>query len=138
MITQKGLIASLPFAAFLAGLPVAVSAEEADVPSASAFAPMQRYAIAYPEPRDVAEFYVRDLGMKARAADFEEFDHPNDRSMRIVLVTVDGIADDTVGAVQLRLGLRFSEGSWEAVEAGMRRKCQRGANAGEWTREVCP
>ncbi len=86
----------------------------------------------------MAEFYLRDYGFRPRHAEFEEIDHPTDRSMRIVLMTVDGIADDAVKGVQWRFGMRTSAGSWEAVEAGMRRKCQRGDNAGKWTKAVCP
>lgn len=116
----------------------AEDANSAKAPPVTAFSPIQRYAITYDDPRDVAEFYLRDLGIKARDAQFEEIDHPSDVSMRVVLVTVDGIRDDSVRGIQLRLGVRASAGSWEAVEAGMRRKCYRGENAGQWTKGVCP
>ncbi|MEL6531284.1 MAG: hypothetical protein AAFQ27_15100, partial [Pseudomonadota bacterium] len=100
--------------------------------------PIQRYAITYDDPRDVAEFYLRDFGIKARDAEFAEVEHPSDVAMRIVMVTVDGIRDDSVKGIQLRLGVRASAGSWEAVEAGIRRKCYRGDKAGQWQKDVCP
>ncbi len=137
---KTGMLAIMPVAALLAG-GATLSAENADsaqIPPASEFNTIQRYAISYDDPRDVAEFYLRDYGFRPRHAEFEEIDHPTDRSMRIVLMTVDGIADDAVKGVQWRFGMRTSAGSWEAVEAGMRRKCQRGDNAGKWTKAVCP
>lgn len=118
-----------------------VSASETDafeIPPASAFHPIQRYAISYDEPRDLAEFYLSDAGLKAYHADFREFDHPGDASMRVMLVTIDGIRSEAVGGVQWRFAMRFSKGSWEAEEAGIRRKCNRGANVDKWTRDVCP
>lgn len=118
---------------------LALSPAEAREPSASDFNAIQRYAIAYDEPRDVAEFYVRDAGLNPRDASFEEIDDPSRRSDKIVLATVEGIHGPVQG-VQWRLHLRFnvSDSSWETVEAGMRRKCASGQTAGEWTKEVCP
>lgn len=138
---NKKLLAAAPLAALLAGGATVLSAENpgsGGVPSANEFNPIQRYAITYDDPRDVAEFYLRDFGLKAYDAEFQELDHPSDASMRVVLVTVDGIRDDVVQGVQWRFGVRASAGSWEAVEAGMRRKCYRGQNAHQWTRDVCP
>ncbi len=138
---KKYLLATLPVAGLLVGGASVLHAEDtksAEAPPVSAFSPIQRYAISYDDPRDIAEFYLRDFGIKARDAEFEEIDHPSDVSMRIVMVTVDGIRDDSVQGIQLRLGVRASAGSWEAVEAGMRRKCYRGDNAGQWTKGVCP
>ncbi len=138
---KNALFAALPVAALLAGGSTALSAgsgEATVAPPASEFSPMQRYDIAYDKPRDVAEFYLKDFGFRKYDADFEDLDHDADSNMRVVLVTVDGIRDDSVGGVQMRFGLRASRGSWEAVEAGMRRKCRRGENAGKWTKDVCP
>lgn len=134
---KKNIIAMVPVAALLTGGMTALSAENSGsvpVPPASEFNAIQRYAISYDDPRDVAEFYLRDYGFKPRHAEFEEVAHPSDRSMRIVLVTVDGLADDSVKGVQWRFGMRTSEGNWEAVEAGMRRMCYRGENAGSGRR----
>ena len=138
---KKPVFVMAPVAVLLAGGASALSAEASDakaIPPASEFNTIQRYAISYDDPRDVAEFYLRDYGFRPRHAEFEEVAHPDDRSMRLVLVTVDGIADDAVKGVQWRFGMRTSEGSWEAVEAGMRRKCHRGDDAGKWTKAVCP
>ena len=138
---KKSAFATIAMAALLAGGATTLSAESSDtaqIPPASEFNTIQRYAISYDDPRDVAEFYVRDYGFRPRDAKFEEVEHPTEQSMRIVLVTVDGIADDAVKGVQWRFGMRTSAGSWEAVEAGMRRKCHRGDNKGKWTKAVCP
>lgn len=137
----RNWFAALPAATLLFGgatVLFAVDSEAAEIPPSSAFNPVQRYAISYDDPRDVAEFYLRDIGIKPRDAEFHEVAHPSDVSVRIMLVTVDGIEDDAVQGIQWRFGMRTSEGSWEAVEAGMRRKCYRGANAGQWQKEVCP
>jgi len=138
---KRTLFATLPVAALLVGGATVLSAETAEtaeVPPASAFNAIPRYAISYDATRDVAEFYLRDMGFKLRDAEFQEVAHPSDVSMRIMLVTVDGIKDDSVRGMQWRLGMRTSGGSWEAVEAGTRRKCYRGENAGKWTKDVCP
>ena len=140
-MTKKSLFVTLPVAALLAGGAATLSAESSEIeiaPPASEFVPIQRYAISYSEPRDVAEFYLKDFGFKTYDAKFTELDHNADQNMRVVLVTVDGIKDDAVRGVQWRFGLRPSAGSWEAVEAGIRRKCQRGDNTDQWTKDVCP
>ncbi|MEM6499024.1 MAG: hypothetical protein AAF709_20165 [Pseudomonadota bacterium] len=135
---KRTLLAALLVSAGISGGAASLSAETAEVPPSSAFNPIQRFAISYDEPRDIAEFYVREFGLKARDAKFEEVPHPSQTSMRIMLVTAEGLKDDSVEGLQMRLDLRFASGNWEAVEAGMRRKCYRGPNAGEWTRDVCP
>ena len=141
MKTTRLLLAALPIAAgctFGAAVLSAKSGEDRVAPPATEFAPMQRYAIGFDKPRDVAEFYMRDFGFSQYDADFTELDHDADSRMRVVLVTVDGIEDDAVQGIQMRFGMRPSEGSWEAVEAGLRRKCYRGENAGKWTKDTCP
>nr|WP_298898487.1 hypothetical protein [uncultured Altererythrobacter sp.] len=113
------------------------SATEA-VPPQDAFTPIERYGITYDEPRDIAEFYLKQYGIHRNDADMHEVRHPSDRSMRILIVTVVEVEDPSITGVQWRFGARFSEGQWQAIEAGMRRKCARGENAGEWTKSVCP
>ncbi|MBT8389776.1 MAG: hypothetical protein HKP43_02625 [Altererythrobacter sp.] len=108
------------------------------VPPQDAFTPIERYGITYDKPRDIAEFYLNQFGLHRNDANLREVRHPSDRSMRILIVTVDEVEDPSVTGVQWRLGARFSEGQWQAIEAGMRRKCARGENAGEWTKSVCP
>lgn len=108
------------------------------VPSASDFNTLQRYAIGFDEPREAAELYIKDFGLKPRDAKYDIIDGANRRSDKILIATIEGIEDPTVQGVQWRLLIRFSEGNWEAVEAGMRRKCHNGANAGQWTKDVCP
>ena len=62
-----------------------------------------------------------------------------DRSVRTMLVTVaDGLQDPSIRGIQLRFDLRNSPDGWEAVEVGLRRKCQRGPDMENWTRDVCP
>ena len=112
--------------------------EDPAVPPADAFTPIERYGITYDKPRDIAEFYLQRFGLHRNDADTYEVKHPTDRSMRIMIVTADGLANGSVQAAQWRLGIKFNEGQWQAVEAGMRRKCARGENAGQWTKEVCP
>lgn len=135
------LIPTLALSVLLLGGATSLSAqggEVSEVPPESAFFHVQRYAITYEEPRDIAEFYIREFRFKKYDAKIEEIRHPSDRSMRIVFITLNDIDDAAVQGVQLRLGLKFSEGQWQAVEAGMRRKCARGESAGEWTKSVCP
>lgn len=108
-----------------------------DLPS-SEFKPMQRYDINYEKPRDMAEFYVRTLGLPPRAAKYEQGRDPGNPKQRIVIATVNRIADPQVKAIQWRIALKAQGGGWETVEAGLRRKCQNGPNTNEWTSELCP
>ncbi|MBV7265537.1 hypothetical protein [Erythrobacter ani] len=138
---KRGLLVAFPVAALFmggAGTPSAEASETAELPPISAFAPIQRYAISHDEPHDHVDFYLRDYGMRANGAVIAEMAHEKDPNLRVVLVTIDDMEDDAIAGVQWRFDLRSSAGRWKAVEAGMRRKCQRGPNAGEWTREVCP
>jgi len=130
---------ALSMAALLAGT-TAVSAQKSDktAPPASDFSPIERFAISYDDPHDMAKFYLRDFGIRARDADFDESRDPADPNIKVMLITVDGIADDSVKGLQMRLGMRASQGGWETIEAGVRRKCRRGDEAGSWTKNVCP
>ncbi|MEM1195344.1 MAG: hypothetical protein AAGH57_04520 [Pseudomonadota bacterium] len=132
--------ASLTAAAFLATGSPALLAEvsEAEIaPDASAFSPIQRYAIAFDQPRDLAEFYLRDFGLKTYGTKIQELDHPTDPNMRVLLITLDPVEGDAVTAVQWRFDISSDKGMWRTETAGIRRKCPNGPNAGEWTRDVC-
>lgn len=131
-------IAKISLAALLASGGASLAAQDAGSPSESEFNPIQRYDIAFDDRRDVAEFYAERYGFKMRDAASREVEHPSDPYMRVMLLTFDGIRDDAVQGVQFRLGLKANAGRWEAAEAGMRRKCYRGDNSGEWTKDVCP
>ena len=141
MIIKHAKAAILPAIAALTVTPASLSAEESasamSLPS-SEFAPMQRYNISYQDPEDIAEFYLRTLGLKMRDADVEEGRNPRNPKHKIVIATVKGINDPTVNAIQWRLELKSEGGYWEAVDAGLRRKCSNGPNANQWTRELCP
>lgn len=141
MITRHAKWAILPALAALAGTAATASAEDGtsaiSLPS-SEFAPMQRYNISYQDPEDLAEFYLRTLGLKIRDADLEQGRNPRNPRHKVVIATVKGINDPQVNAIQWRLELKSEGGYWEAVEAGLRRKCQNGPNPNQWTRELCP
>ena len=141
MNKRKSLMTVLTFAAFAAGASPALSAKgdgDKVAPPASEFAPIQRYAIAYDRPRDLAEFYLREFGLKTYGAKIEQLDHPTNSDMRVMLITIDPIKSGMVTAVQWRFDLSSSGGMWRTDTAGMRRKCSNGSNPDEWTREVCP
>ena len=134
------LKAGLPLTALIVGVS-ALSAQDADskmAPPKSDFAPIERFAIAYEEPRQMAEFYVRDYGINPYDAEYKELRDPEDPYMRVWMVTVDGIADNSVKGIQFRLGLRADRGSWRTIDAGVRRKCYRGENVDSWTTDTCP
>lgn len=138
---KNAVLVSLTVLAFCAGSASAQMPDEslaAEIPTADAFNPIQRYAIVFDKPRDVAEFYLKNDEFNPYHADFEVIDDPSSSTDRILFATIDGIKDDAVQGIQWRFRMRPSEGRWEAVEAGMRRKCYRGENAGEWTRDLCP
>lgn len=141
MIMKNLKWAVLPVVALMTGATATVSAQDGTsaltLPS-SEFAPMQRFDTNYEEPKDMAEFYVQTLGLSARDAEYEEGRNPRNPRHKVVIATVEGIDDPKVSAVQWRLELKAEGGGWEAVEAGLRRKCQNGPNANQWTREVCP
>ena len=133
MAGPAALLAALSAPALLAQAPGA-----SPVPDASAFTPVPRYAIAFDQPRDLAEFYLRTYGLKTYGADIEQFDHPGDENKRVLLITIDPIKGSQVSGVQWRFDIAPSEGTWSTVEAGMRRKCSSGPKAGEWTKDECP
>lgn len=141
MMKKAVSLAILPVAAAFAISGAGLSAMDdhgADMPDATEFNPMQRYAITYDNPRDIAQFYLNDYGVSLSQTDVTTMQDPDNVSIRVMLVTLDGIRDDAVQGLQWRFALRTSEGSWEAAEAGVRRKCYRGDNAGEWTKDICP
>ena len=128
-----GAVVSCGLAPVAAGEP-----DRAVDPGADRFNPIQRYDFAAEEPRGLAAFYLERFGARLKDAKVETLDHPDDATLRVALVTIDGIRDDAVKGLQWRFAMRSTEGRWEAVEAGMRRSCYRGENAGNWTRELCP
>ena len=135
---KKALFAILPTALVAGVLGTAVSAEDIEVPNASEFNYINRYAIAYDKPRDLAEFYLRDAGFSKYDADIDVVEDPANPDRRVVIITVEPIKNTQVKGMQWRLGIRSVARRWEAVEAGMRRKCVSGPNADKWTRDVCP
>ena len=141
MTNIKSLVAILAAATFAVGASTALSAKgdsDKAAPPASDFAPIQRYAIAYDRPRDLAEFYLGEFGLKTYGAKIEQLDHPTNPDMRVMLITIDPLKEGSVSGVQWRFDISSSGGMWRTETAGMRRKCSRGANPNEWTREVCP
>ena len=135
---KKALIAIMPAAALLAGGASVANAEEKLAPPPSEFSPIQRYAITFDRPRDVAEFYLREYGLKSYGVDFEQLDHETDDTLRVLLITVDPIKNETVRGVQWRLDMRRMNGAWRTVDAGIRRKCTKGADTTQWTKDTCP
>lgn len=124
-------------AALSAPVLLAQTPQSSTVPEASAFSPIQRYAIAFDKPRDLAEFYLRSFGLKTYGAKIQELDHPTDADWRVLLITLDPVKGDAVTAVQWRFDISSDKGMWRTETAGIRRKCPSGTDAGEWTREVC-
>ena len=116
----------------------AVRADTNEVPSAAEFAPIQRYAIAYDEPRDLARFYLREAGFFKYDGEIEVLTDPADTDRRVMLVTVEPLADAKVKGVQYRFAIRSVARRWQAEDAGMRRKCQSGTDADRWTTDTCP
>lgn len=141
MIIKNSKWTVLPVIALMTGATATVSAQDGasalSLP-ANEFAPMQRFDVNYEEPEDMAEFYVQTLGLSVRDAEFEEGRNPRNRKHKVVIATVEGIDDPKVNAVQWRLEMKAEGGGWEAVSAGLRRKCQNGPNTNQWTRDVCP
>lgn len=136
---KKPAFAALFAAAALASTASALSASARDVaPPASDFTPIQRYGITFDEPRGVAEFYLREFDLKPKSQQFDTLDHPTDSTLRVVMVTIEPVEDDALKGVQFRFGMKRTATHWEAVEAGMRRKCARGDDTENWTRSVCP
>lgn len=141
MITSKIKWATAPALAVLVCTGAALSAQDdkaALMLPASDFAPMQRLDITYQDPKDMAELYVQTLGLSPRDADYEEGRNPRNTRHKVVIATVTNIADPLVNAVQWRIEMKADGGYWEAVEAGLRRKCKNGPNVNTWTRELCP
>ena len=102
MTIGKFAISTLTAAILFAGGSSMLSAQNSDAdtaPPADAFSPIQRYAIAFDQPRDLAEFYLRDFGLKPYGADIEELPHPANPNMRVLLITLDPIKSGAVRGV---------------------------------------
>lgn len=59
----------------------------------------------------------------------------NDAAIADVVRT--GLADDSVAAGHVRIEFRREEEGWFPTNAYRRQQCRRGAQAGEWTTELC-
>jgi hypothetical protein len=55
---------------------------------------------------------------------------------KLVLLTIEGLLDDSVGAEQHRAVARFDRGKWRVAELGERWMCRRGPSSG-WTTRPC-
>ncbi|MEE4201268.1 hypothetical protein [Erythrobacter sp.] len=141
MTTNRGIRTALSAIALTMGGAAMVSANESQSAltlPASEFVPMQRYAVTYEEPVEMAKFYVRQLDLPVREAQFEEGRSPYIPNHKVVIATVDGIENPTVKAIQWRIELKADGNAWEAVAAGLRRMCQNGPNTDTWTTDTCP
>jgi hypothetical protein len=54
----------------------------------------------------------------------------------VVVLTIDGLLDDSIGAEQHRATLRFRDGGWRVTRIGQRWQCRRGFSIG-WTTKTC-
>ncbi len=57
----------------------------------------------------------------------------------VLVVTIDPVLDDSVAAEQWRAVLSQGDDSrWSVEELGLRRKCSRGPDNGQWGPHICP
>jgi hypothetical protein len=95
--------------------------------------PKQSFAL----PQDVFAPILRGFpeGREGRQ-DLELSANKGDDGTYIVLLTISGLLDDSIGAQQHRAVLRYADGGWKVTELGERRRCRRGASGG-WTTRPC-
>ena len=57
----------------------------------------------------------------------------------VVIITNEGMADDSVGAQRYRLEFEpIDDQRWQIVWAGTQQRCRRGDNSEEWVTQLCP
>ncbi len=86
---------------------------------------------------DVIDFYLARANTAGARIDREIGRADFGEANRIVLVTTDGYADDSVRGEQWRIVLRESGDRFRVIQAGIRYNCARGASPG-WSRDLCP
>lgn len=55
----------------------------------------------------------------------------------VVLMTKEGLADDSVAAIRRRVEMQRSQNQWRVVWVGEQNKCARGRGSQVWTSKLC-
>lgn len=104
------------------------------------FAALELPSEAFGDPLAAAQHFARyspetDEDTRAFELTSRASDRPDAYEM---LIQAEGYADDSVSGEQWRLVVLRTPEGWRVAEAGVRYKCYRGGNAGQWQRSLCP
>lgn len=90
----------------------------------------------YSSPQEIADSYRDRFGSDPETELI--IDHGRDGRSAMIYITATGFRDDSVRSEQWRILATGSGRSWGASRAEKRQQCWRGANAGQWTVDLCP
>ncbi|TWH43111.1 hypothetical protein [Dulcicalothrix desertica] len=60
------------------------------------------------------------------------------RDTAVIVMTKEGLADDSVAAIRRRVEMQRSQNKWRVVWVGEQNKCARGKVSQVWTSKLCP
>ncbi|OKH54600.1 hypothetical protein NIES2101_07280 [Calothrix sp. HK-06] len=74
---------------------------------------------------------------EGRKSENVEVKYPT-RDTAVVVMTKEGLADDSVAAIRRRVEMQRSQNKWRVVWVGEQNKCARGKVSQVWTNKLCP
>ncbi len=95
----------------------------------------------FASPLDVARSFVGEYPESLEAGPTMQLDvvpHPETAGRLLLTVRIDPVLDDSIAAEQWRATLRPEGAGWRIESLGLRRKCSRGPNIGNWGPFICP
>lgn len=108
------------------------------LPPASAFSPLAPAPATFDSPLAAADYYARYKPEFEGGGSFDLISRRVTASDALELVfAAEGYADDSVNGEQWRIILGRAGEGWRVTEAGRRFKCYRGANPGQWQKDLC-
>ncbi|BDA73429.1 hypothetical protein CAL7716_075950 [Calothrix sp. PCC 7716] len=73
---------------------------------------------------------------EGRKSENVEVKYPT-RDTAVVVMTKEGLADDSVAAIRRRVEMQRSQNKWRVVWVGEQNKCARGRGSQVWSGELC-
>jgi hypothetical protein len=104
----------------------------------------QQAAFAKPEFADPMELAKLLIGSFPESTEGKQqlnlniINHPSEPDMIQVMVTKDGLLDDSIAAEQWRVNMAMNGEGWVVKSAGKRWQCYRNGNPEQWTIKPCP
>lgn len=73
---------------------------------------------------------------EGRKSENVEVNYPT-RDTAVVLMTKEGLADDSVAAIRRRVEMQRTQSKWQVTWVGEQNKCARGRGSQTWTSKLC-